>query len=393
VISSPLRVLHVTDTLGMGGAETWMLELARRWAETGAVKMDFLATSGNKGLFDDEVAALGCRVFYLRYARNNITHFATGFRKLLGNAGYDAIHDHSDLAAGWHFLAGLGRLPRVRVAHAHNPLLHMRANYAVSFARKATASVGRTLTLRLATHVCGTSGQTLREYGFEPGRAKPAVSVLHCGFDIDRYNAPRDQDRLAVRHELGLPSEAKLILFVGRLDRDLAINSPRNHKNSWLAVLIARAAWKSDPDVRLVMAGAGDTQRTAMEAQIAKWGLNDQLRLLGVRRDIGRLMRAADVLLFPSAEEGLGMVAVEAQAAGLPVIASTAIPIEARVIAPLYRAVDLTEPPEVWAKAVLDTIAMKRPSLKECRAALEQSDFSVARSASRLEAIYDSGRK
>ena len=57
-----------------------------------------------------------------------------------------------------------------------------------------------------------------------------------------------------------------------------------------------------------------------METRISEWGLSDMLRFIGVRSDIPRLMRAADVLLFPSVDEGLGMVAVEAQAAGLPVL-------------------------------------------------------------------------
>lgn len=393
MISRPLRVLHVTDTLGMGGAETWMIELLRRWSQTGTVKMDFLATSGNRGIFDDEVEALGGRIFYLRYSRANIASFTRGFRKLLKKGRYDAIHDHSDFTAGWRLLLGLGALPRTRVAHVHNPLLHMRANYAISPSRRLTAQVGRTLVKRLATHVCGTSAQTLREYGFEPGCANPIVSVLHCGFDILRFSGPPEADRIAVRREFGLPPQSKLVLFAGRLDKDLSVTSPRNHKNSWLAVLIARTAVKLDPSVRLIMAGAGEPQRMAIEKEVKSWGLSDQLRLVGVRRDIGRLMRAADVLLFPSAEEGLGMVAVEAQAAGLPVLASTAIPEEAEVVTPIYRTVNLTESPTQWAKALLQMMAIKRHSPRDCRAAIERSGFSIAGSAGRLEAIYAVGSK
>ena len=65
----PVRVLEITDTLGMGGAETWLMELLRLWSNTGAVQMDFLLTSGNRGIFDDEACRLGARLHYVRYGR------------------------------------------------------------------------------------------------------------------------------------------------------------------------------------------------------------------------------------------------------------------------------------------------------------------------------------
>jgi glycosyltransferase involved in cell wall biosynthesis len=118
--------------------------------------------------------------------------------------------------------------------------------------------------------------------------------------------------------------------------------------------------------------------------------LKDNLRLIGVRKDIDRLMRAADVLFFPSRQEGLGMVAVEAQAAGLPVLASTAVPRECVVIPELYTALALDEPIEVWAAALFQIMTKPRPPLELCRRALESSPFSIANSARRLEEIYSS---
>src|SRR5947209_16132756 len=101
------------------------------------------------------------------------------------------------------------------------------------------------------------------------------------------------------------------------------------------------------------MAGAGEQARRELECQIECWGLKDKLRLIGVRMDIARLMRASDVLFFPSRQEGLGMVAVEAQATGMPVLASTAVPRECVVIPELYDALPLGEPIELWAEALL----------------------------------------
>jgi glycosyltransferase involved in cell wall biosynthesis len=83
-------------------------------------------------------------------------------------------------------------------------------------------------------------------------------------------------------------------------------------------------------------------------------------------------------------------VAVEAQAAGLPVLASTAVPRECVVVPELYNTMSLRDPVEVWAEALLRTMPGPRPPMEPCRRALENSDFSVVNSARRLMEIYTS---
>jgi len=385
---SPMKVLQITDSLGMGGAETWLMEMLRLWSKSGDVQTDFLVTSGNRSFFDDEAERLGARIHYVRYGRTHLPEFAHEFRRILREGRYDAVHDHSDYASGWHFLIGLGVLPKVRVTHIHNPWLHIAANYGVTPRRRLVAALGRHLVNLLATDVCGTSSEALREYGFQPGRPeRPRVQVVHCGFDVTRFNAARDEDRASVLRELNFPPDAKIILFAGRLDRAVEFGHPQNHKNSWFALQVARAALERDASVRLVMAGAGDSHEK-LERAIFEWGLGNQLRLLGVRKDIGRLMRAADALLFPSQAEGLGMVAVEAQAAALPVLASTAVPRECVVIPELYDALSLAEPVPVWAEKLLAVVAKPRLPIEFCREAVSSSAFSIWNSTRSLKFTY-----
>lgn len=384
-----LKVLQVIDTLGMGGAETWLMEVLRLWSKTGVGQMDFLLTSGNRGIFDLEAQQLGAKLHYLQFCRANASQFLTEFRRILAAENYDAIHDHQDFAGGWHFLMGTGVSPPVRVVHLHNPTLHIAANYATSPSRKFVAWMGRRLVNALATHVCGTSEEILRSYGFDPQHAgRPEIFALHCGIDTSLFNGETEFDRDAVLKEFGWTPDVKLVLFAGRLDRDNAFPHPRNHKNSWFALNVVRAAIQQDASLRFLMAGFADPVREELNRRICEWGLEGKLQLAGVRRDIPRLMRAADVLLFPSAQEGLGMVAVEAQAAGLPVLASTAVPHEAIVIPQLYDSISLQDPLSVWAKGLLDRIAKPRPALQLCRDTFERSAFSIVNSARSLEEIY-----
>lgn len=390
-MSRPVKVLQVVHSLGMGGAETWLMELLKRWPRE-EVQMDFLLTSGRRDIFDEAAERLGARLHYIPYGRKVLGRFARDYRALLRRERYDAIHHHADYAAGWQFLIGLGVLPKVRVAHVHNPWLHITDNYAVSPARRLAAFGGKALVKTLATHVCGTSTEILKQYGFEAAAGeRPQVLTAHCGFDVSRFCAPREEDRGSVLEEFGWPREARVVLFAGRLDRALEFDHPQNHKNSWFALHVIKRACELDPNVRFVMAGAGDTLEPLRD-HVRAWGLEDQIRLVGVRMDIPRLMRAADLLLFPSRQEGLGMVAVEAQACGLPVLASDAVPNEACVVPELFHALALAEPVEAWAHKTLEILSAPRLGLDECRDALMRSGFSIENSAAGLLRIYSSRR-
>lgn len=385
----PLRVLQIIDTLGMGGAETWLMELLRFWSRTGRVQMDFLLTSGNRGLFDEEAANLGAQLFYCRYGRNRLIRFTREFRKVLREGQYNAIHDHQDYTSGWHFLMGMGQLPSVKIAHVHNPKNHITENYAVSPRRKISTAIGRRLLNSLATNVCGTSAAILREYGFEPGRNhRPPVSVAHCGFKVNRFNGSREHDREDVRKGMDWPAEAKIVLFAGRLDRAMEYDDPQNHKNSWFALNVVKLAVESDSSICMIMAGAGDEMRRQLDAVVKGWGLSNKLRLVGVRHDLPRLMRAADVLFFPSRQEGLGMVAVEAQATGLPVLASTGVPQECMVIPELCQFLPLDRSLSEWAQGLIRKLDSPKFSVESCGKAVQASLFSIENSAKTLEFVY-----
>lgn len=385
----PVRVLQVIDTFGMGGVETWLMGTLRHWAKTRQVQTDFLLTSGERGIFDDEAARLGAKLHYVRYGRAELQHFIPAYRRILRQGGYDAIHDHADYVSGWHFLMGLGTLPRVRVAHVHNPWLHITANYATSSRRMATAKIGKFLTERLATHVLGTSGDALARYGFQVGSRAPHVAVLHCGFDVTTFSGPRECDRASVLEEFGWTQDARIVLFAGRLDRALEIDHPQNHKNSWLALNAMRAALARNPNLRLVMAGAGEA-REELQAHLKSWGQESQFRLVGVRQDLPRLLRAADLLFFPSRQEGLGMVAVEAQAAGVPVLASDGVPVAAKVVPQLYHTFKLGSSIEQWAHAIQQALDAPRVAADIAARTVEKTEFSIGASADKLLRLYGS---
>src|ERR1700687_5184377 len=202
----PIRVLQIIDSLGMGGAETWLMEVLRLWSRSEVCRIDFLATSGNPGIFDEEAQRLGAQVYYVRFGRSHLPRFAKQFRQLLREGRYHAIHDHQDYASGWHFLMGARALPPVGFAHVHNPAYQIRNNYGVTLSRRFTARVGKALVARYSTHITGTSWQAIAEYGFDASRFRRIPkAALYCGFDPARFLGDSLPAKAHVCHEFGWP--------------------------------------------------------------------------------------------------------------------------------------------------------------------------------------------
>lgn len=387
----PIKVLQVTHALGMGGAETWLMEVLRRWRKQGgdAPQMDFLATGGERGIFDDEALALGAKIYYLQYRKKRLGRFARGYRRILKRGEYTAVHDHQDYASGWHYLMAGRYLPAVRITHVHNPAYQILNNYGVTVRRRVTAAIGKSLVARYATHITGTSRQIIGEYGFDE---KPFAHIprraLHCGFDPIRFSGDPSAAKTSVCKEFGWPETAKIILFAGRTDHSPDLGHPRNHKNSGFALAVALECAMRDPCVHMVFCGAPSEATPVMRGRIRDAGLGDRIKLAGIRQDIERFLIGADVLLFPSRGEGLGMVAVEAQAAGVPVLASTAVPAECVVLPELVKRLELENGLQSWVTQLLSIMGAARVDAGAANRRIAESAFSIEYSTQALACLY-----
>lgn len=386
-----LRVLQVFDSLAMGGAETWLMALLRYFQQANdelpvRVQTDILLTSGVKAMFDNEAEALGSRLFYCQFTRRHPLRFTNQLRRILSDGHYDAIHDHQDYAAGFHFMMGFGHLPPVRVAHVHNTSFSID-NYKSSPGRWLTFQTAKHSLTHLATHVTSTSREMLTEFGFDGSsfrKIKPRV--VHCGFDVSSFRGDNSLVHRKVAAEFGWDDQCKIILFVGRLDEP--VGNGLHRKNPVFALEVARACIAQDPTVRMIMAGSGVEMKEKLETKVREWKLSDKIRLTGIYPDITRLMLGSDLFLFPSLAEGLGMVVVEAQAAGLRVLTSEGVPRESLVIEGNVEFRKLEAGVEFWAAESLRLLNLPTPDSAECNLAVRNSPFSIQNSARALVNIY-----
>jgi len=137
-----------------------------------------------------------------------------------------------------------------------------------------------------------------------------------------------------------------------------------------------------------LMAGDGEDAKIDFENKVKVWGLQDSIRIIGPRSDVPRLMSGSNLLLFPSVGEGLGMVAVEAQAAGLRVLASDAVPRECEAIAGMVFFKSLDDGVLDWASEALKLINLIRPNTSVCNEVVKNGPFSIENSTKSLLNIY-----
>lgn len=382
--ASSFRVLHIIDTFSMGGVETWLMEVLRHLRQTGSpVQFDILATSGNPGLFDEEARALGANIFYLRYGRSDLGRFIRGFRQILRDRRYDVIHDHQGYASGWHFLMGAGVAPKRRITHFHT---RRSGLYHANATARVVARIGRSLTRLGATYITGASARLVQEYRLL-ARPQTEAAPIYCGFNPMRFAGDRAEERRSIREEFGWPADAKIVLNAGRMDAVANQSDIRNLKNSVFAVRVAVNCAKQDPSLYFLFVGEKSAMLPALEKQVEEAGLSVQIVFTGVRNDIERLMLASDAFFMPSRSEGLGMAAVEAQAAGVPVLVSTGIPRDCIVVPDLVDFKSIDDGEAAWAQTLADIVA--RPNIRRTRVKeISASRFAIDKSVRNLNSLY-----
>jgi glycosyltransferase involved in cell wall biosynthesis len=150
-------------------------------------------------------------------------------------------------------------------------------------------------------------------YGIDPA----TIEVVYNGIRLPENKGSaleREALRSRVRAELGLSRNHRVLLTVGRLNRQKGY-----HELADVALQLCRR----HPDVRFLWAGDGDLRDSLVDL-LARGGVAQQVLMLGHRDDVPSLLRASDLFVFPSHFEGFPFALLEAMAYGVPVVASEA---------------------------------------------------------------------
>jgi glycosyltransferase involved in cell wall biosynthesis len=358
-----------------------------RTARDAGIPLDwtFYCVLPRAGKHDALARELGATVLHSPVEFRSTTAFMRALRHTLRVGRFDVLHCHHDIVSAIYLLAAAGLPIKQRIVHAHN------ADLGVPTPKARKAAVLRVLLRQIcllaADCIVGISEHTLQTILGRAARDSNCEVVLYYGIDTSSYHGSAP-DRTATRRSLDLSPSAKILLFAGRMVW---------YKNPLFVLEILEQLRDSEPDAVAVFAGTGPLMEEVRDLAIEK-GLEHRVRVLGWRSDTATLMRAADLFAFPRIEktvpgfgmEGLGLVVVEAQAAGLPALLSRGIPRDAIVIDDLCHTLSLDDGPGAWAAATREILATDRPDEKVAVATIDSSRFSAAASLASLQQLYSS---
>jgi glycosyltransferase involved in cell wall biosynthesis len=368
-----LRVLQVVGGLDRAGTETWLRNVLRR-SDRSQCEMHFLVHEQRAYSYSDEVKDLGGSVIVCGGAGRPSLYFRNVIKVLRRHGPYDVVHAHLQHSNGVSLLAAqLCGVP-VRISHSHNTeSVQDRRFPRIIYTALMRQMIAACATQRLAASAAAAEAL----YGPEWAR-DPQCSVIFCGIDLDVFKAPAHPE--LVRRELGLPADAVVLGHVGRFVEQ---------KNHTFLIDVASEAVARNPRVRLLLVGEGEA-RAAIEHKVNRLGLARHVLFAGSRSDAPRICGAMDVFIFPSLWEGLGLVGLEAQAAGVPVVASEHVPRELSAVPGLVQVLSLNAGPGAWAEAALGAAARPRIESTAAVAAIKHAGFDVATSVKRLFEVYSS---
>lgn len=362
-MEEPIRVLHILQRMEAAGVQTFLMNLYRCIDRT-KVQFDFLVHYTEKQFFDDEIEKLGGRIY--RFSVREDYDFLKYYKELQyffkQHSEYKIVHGHMhSLGSIYLHVAKINKIP-VRIAHSHtNSTQNDWKKYIKILMNRMYAYNANKL------YACS---RTAGEYMFR----NRAFEIINNAIITDKFIF-EDKKRKAKRRELNI-EDRFVIGCVGRFEKQ---------KNQVFSLAIFEKVLLKVPKAILLFVGTGSMYEE-IEELVREKGLFEKVVFLGNRRDVADLYQAMDVFLMPSLFEGLGIVGIEAQASGTPIVCTDSLPEEIDVT-PLVHRVSLSKMPEYWAQQVVYASANK---LAHCdmKEYIVKANYDMSRIAKEMERFY-----
>ena len=335
-MSELIRILHVVGNMGAGGMESLIMNWYR-CIDRNKIQFDFLVHSKSKSYFEDEIIALGGRVFHLTLSDDkDLIKYIRDLKAFFSeHKEYRVVHGHHAAYGVFYLSAAKKAGIKFRIAHSHNGdysrtlrgfLVHLFSRFYKNYA-----------------NVLFACSKAAGKYMF--GNRKK-FTVINNGIDTSRFSFS-EIDRSEVRRELGICDNSLVLVHVGRF---------HDQKNHSFLIDVFFDCKKMRGESILLLIGTGPLQDTIKE-KVDLLGLTDSVLFLNNKKDVNRYLCASDVFVFPSLYEGLPLTVVEAQSTGLPVVCSDRVTDETKLIDSYY-SLSLSKETALWASKVIEVSSM-----------------------------------
>lgn len=282
---------------------------------------------------------------------------------------YDVVHIHSGSISVLGFCALIAKKQKVKKVIVHS---HM-AGTNESLKHKILKQFMAPLFRFSATDFCAPTKEA-GAWQFSSTIVKNKLNILRNGIDMSLFSFDEKQ-RMIMRKQLNLTEKTLLIGNVGRLD---------SNKNQVFLVKVFNELLKYKKDSKLLLIGDGLDYKKRLDVIIQKNHLKNFVIFTGNVNNVFDYMQAMDVFVFPSKFEGLGIVSIEAQGTGLPVVASNQIPKEIKMTDSVHF-MSLNDDVERWASEILKLSKSKRTDFNLATA---HSEYDIKNTSKVLRDLY-----
>lgn len=377
-MEKPIRILQVITIMNRGGAESMIMNYYNA-VDRNKVQFDFLVHREDKGAFEDDIIALGGNIY--RMPAISPSNYADYKKKLdqffKTHNNYKIVHSHLNALSS--IVLGVAKKHNVPVRIAHSHIAIESDIYKNIFKKntdiKATVkdtiqSLVKHKVAKKATHYFAC-GEKAGNWLFGKKNADKVV-IINNAINSSMFLFDETKSK-KIKEDLNVTNK-KVIGHVGRFNEQ---------KNHFFLIKIFNEIVKKDANCVLLLAGIGNLM-DAVKQEVERLGLNEHVRFLGIRSDINELLQGFDLFLFPSLYEGLPVTLIEAQASGLPIVASDTITTEVDLTG-LITFLNINEPASNWADIVLKKLNHNRQNTFE---QIKNGKYDIYENAKNLQNFY-----
>jgi len=357
-----MKVLHIANKNNGNGVASFIMNYYRH-IDYNKIQFDFISHSSLEDSNAEEIQNLGGNVFNVPSYKKYLFKYINSVYKIIKSGTYDIIHCHQFPIDIISLFIAKKKGIKVRIFHAHN-------NAFYSFVKRLLVYLFRNIWGCVVTDFSACSVDA--GHFFFGNRYK--YIIFNNAIEPERY-VFNSIARNSIRNNLYLPENAFVIGYVARFVKQ---------KNYFFLINVFKNILYKNDNSFLLLIGDGKLLKK-IKKYVATLNLLKNVLFYGVSERVYELYSAMDVFVFPSLFEGLGIAGIEAQCAGLPVIASLNIPKEMQVT-DLVSWLDLKVGAEKWAEKVLEySIPKKRENMTEI---ITRNGYNIKNECNKLENEY-----
>ena len=362
----PIRIAHIVGKWLGGGVEAVIMNYYRH-IDRDKVQFDLICDNDSTDIPYEEIEKLGGKVILIP-PYQKVFKYIKELKRVLKEGEYKIVHSHINTLSVFPLYAAKKAGVPVRIAHSHSTT--NKKEWKKNLMKLALRPFAKTF----ATDYFACSELAGRwlfgDKTFDEGK----VYVLNNAIDLDKFKYD-EKIRKEKRKELKIKDDTIVIGHIGRFVEQ------KNHRG---LIDIFNEIHKLNENTILLLAGQGPLLEE-MKEKVKSLDLEKNVKFLGQRSDANELYQAFDVFLLPSLYEGLPVVGVEAQAAGLLCILSDDMTKETKVLE-TTEFLSLSATPTVWANILLQSL--EKYKRKDTLNEITKNGFNIQEEAHKLDEKY-----